>query len=160
MNAPAGTRFWLHTVPLEQVLEGQRGGFTQAGDGRETRLSAPGLGDPIAFYSSRTALPGGRVLQQFTAAGVVSDVEPYRVEVEPGVHRWRRRVDFEDVGPVPIRALLPMLGFVTDEQKWSLPFRRGLLEVTAGDFGVIAGALRDAFAVPLEYSASGRSARA
>ncbi len=56
---------------------------------------------------------------------------------------------------MPIRPLLPMLGFISDEQRWGLPFRRGLFEVPAGDFGVIAGALRDAATMDDVFSASG-----
>lgn len=137
-------RHWVCTISLEHVLLGVEGGFAQAEHGRDTRLRALRRGDPIAFYSPRVA-PGSKVtLQQLTALGEVSDDEPHQVEVRPDFRPWRRRVDFEEVGRVPIRPLIALLGFVTDEQRWGLPFRSGLLEVTAGDFGVIAGAMRDA----------------
>lgn len=145
-------RYWINTISLEHVLQGVAGGFTQADHGRDTRLRALARGDLIAFYSPRTAMRTGEVLQRFTALGEIADDEPYRVELRPDLRPWRRRVDFEDVAQVPIRPLLAMLGFVTDEQKWGLPFRRGLFEVPAGDFGVIAGALRDAAAAPSQHS--------
>lgn len=151
------TRYWVNTVSLEHVLLGVAGGFTQADHGRDTRLRRLRRGDGLAFYSPRTAMATGKPLQCFTALGVVADDEPYRVEMRPGFEPWRRLVRFEDVRPVPIRPLLPMLGFITDEQKWGLPFRRGLFEVTAGDFGVIAGALRDAASMDEAFSPSGRS---
>jgi hypothetical protein len=142
---PARPRFWINTISRDHVRLGVAGGFTQADHGRDTRLRRLGRGDGIAFYSARTSLHDGRVLQRFTALGVVADDEPYRFETSPGVHHWRRRVDFEaDIAEVPVRPLLPLLGFVDDEQRWGLPFRRGLFEVPAGDFAAVAGAMRDA----------------
>jgi hypothetical protein len=137
-------RFWVNTISLDHVELGVEGGFTQADHGRDTRLRRLHRGDGIAFYSARTAVGTGRPLQRFTALGVVADDEPYQVEVGPDVRPWRRRVDFEQVVAVPIRPLLPALVFIEDEDRWGLPFRRGLFEVQAADFGVIAGALRDA----------------
>lgn len=137
-------RHWISTVSLEHVLLGVEGGFTQADHGRDTRLRRLSRGDGIAFYSPRTAMGSGRPLQCFTALGTITDDEPFQVEMKPGFRPWRRRVEFEKVGHAPIRPLLAALGFVTDEQRWGLPFRRGLFEVAAGDFGVVAGAMRQA----------------
>ena len=157
-NADSPQRFWINTISLDHVELGVAGGFTQADHGRDTRLRRLRRGDAIAFYSPRTTVGARAPLQRFTALGEVVDDEPYRVETRPDVHHWRRRLDFEQVAAVPIRPLLPLLGFVTDEQRWGLPFRRGLFEVTAGDFGVVAGALRDASRVDDAYSTSGRTA--
>ena len=161
MNPPA-PRYWIHTLSLEHVLAGTAGGHTEADNRGDARLRHLARGDAVAFYSPRATTGaggrGGRPLQQFTALGEVLDDECYRVELAPGSATWRRRVAYEDVRPVPVRAVLPMLGFVSDEQRWTLPFRRGLLEVTAGDFGVVAGALRDAATMDDTFSASGRRA--
>ncbi len=143
-DAAPRTRYWINTVSLDHVLLGVEGGFTQADHGSDTRLRRLRHGDRVAFYSPRTAVRTGRPLQQFTALGVVADDEPYRVEVREGFRPWRRRVDFEPVVAVPVKPLLPVLGFVDDEEHWGLPFRRGLFEVPSGDFGAIAGAMRDA----------------
>lgn len=137
------TRYWINSISLDHVLLGVEGGFTQAGHGHDTRLRRLSRGDGMAFYSPRTALQTGKRLQQFTALGVVVDDEPYRVEVHEGLRHWRRRLEFEQVAPVPVRPLLPVLGFVDDEEHWGLPFRRGLFEVPAGDFNAVAGAMRD-----------------
>lgn len=158
MSIPTRTRFWVNTISLDHVLLGVEGGFTQADHGRDTRLRQLCRGDGIAFYSPRQSLGTGKPLQQFTALGVIADDEPYRVEVRADFAPWRRRIAFEAVRAVPIRPLLPMLGFISDEQKWGLPFRRGLFEVPAGDFGMIAGALRDAATMDDEFSPSGRIA--
>lgn len=155
MTSPPAPRFWIAAACLDEVERDRADGVLRAGGGRETRLTRLHRGDGHVRYSARVA-SGGRVLQQVTALGLVVDDNPFRDSQE----RWCRRVDHEQVAAVPVRPLLPLLGFVTDEQRWGLPFRAGLLELTAGDFGVLAGALRDAYDVPLEYSASGRSARA
>jgi hypothetical protein len=148
------TRYWVSTISLDHVLLGVAGGFTQADHGADTRLRRLHRGDGIAFYSPRTALRTGRPLQQFTALGVVADDQPYRVDVGEDFRPWRRRVDFEPVVAVPVRPLLPMLAItgasVEDEERRGLPFRRGLFEVPAGDFGCIAGALRDAAQGPYD----------
>ncbi|MCW2816001.1 MAG: hypothetical protein JWN84_3456 [Nocardioides sp.] len=138
------TRYWVSTISLEHVLLGVEGGFTQADHGRDTRLRRLRHGDGIAFYSPRTTIGATRPLQQFTALGVVADDEPYRVELREGFQPWRRRVEFEPVVAVPVKPLLPVLGFILDEEHWGLPFRRGLFEVPSADFGAIAGAMRDA----------------
>ena len=153
------TRSWISTTSLDHVLLAVAGGFTQADHGKDTRLRRLRRGDGIAFYSPRASLGAPKPLQQLTALGTVADDEPFRVVVGDQ-QPWRRRVDFEQVRAVPIKPLLPLLGFISDEQRWGMTFRRGLFEVPAGDFGVIAGALRDAAWVPDEFSASGRSARA
>lgn len=140
----ARPRYWINTISLDHVLLGVEGGFTQAGHGVDTRLRRLRRGDGIAFYSPRTAIRTGRVLQQFTALGVVAGDEPYQVEVHEEMRHWRLAVEFEQVAAVPVKPLLPVLGFVDDETRWGLPFRRGLFEVPAGDFGAIAGAMRDA----------------
>lgn len=144
------TRYWVSSTSLDHVLLGVEGGFTQADHGRDTRLRRLRHGDGIAFYSPRRTTGAGKPLQRFTALGVVADDEPYRVEVSEGFRPWRRRVEFEPVVAVPVRPLLPMLGFVDDEERWGLPFRRGLFEVAAGDFACIAGALRDAVDGPVD----------
>ena len=158
MNIPVRSRYWVNTISLDHVVLGVEGGFTQADHGRDTRLRRLCRGDEIAFYSPRHSLGAGKPLQQFTALGMIADDEPYRVEVRADFAPWRRRIEFEVVRAVPIRPLLPMLGFITDEQKWGVPFRRGLFEVPAGDFGVIAGALRDAATIDEAFSPSGRMA--
>ncbi|MGA8847442.1 MAG: EVE domain-containing protein [Nocardioides sp.] len=155
---PPTPRFWVASISLDHVVAAVSAGFIQAGHGADTRLRRLARGDGVAFYSSRAARSSAKPLQQLTALGEVADDEPRRTEGLPDPAPWRRRVDFEDVRAVPIRPLLPMLGFITEEQRWTMPFRGGLLEVTPGDFGVIAGALRDAATVDDAFSTSGRRA--
>jgi hypothetical protein len=80
-------------------------------------------------------------LQRFTAIGQVVDAQPYRVEMTPGFHPWRRRLRFLPAEEVAIEPLLDRLDFITDRRRWGFIFRRGLFEIGAEDFGRIAGAM-------------------
>jgi len=133
-------KYWLNVVSREHVLLGVEGGFTQAQHGSPTGLRRLSRGDFVVFYSPRTALQG-EPLRRFTAAGRVDDDEAYQVEMRPGFHPWRRRVSFLDCHEAPIEPLIPALGFLPDKQRWGFPLRRGLFEISADDFRVIAAAM-------------------
>lgn len=133
-------RYWINVVSREHVERGVEGGFTQADHGRPTRLRRLGTGDAIVFYSPRTALHGGDPLQEFTARGRIGE-DLYQVEMTPDFHPWRRTVVFLPATPAPVRPLLRDLSFVPDTGSWGLVFRRGLFEIPAHDFAVIAGAM-------------------
>lgn len=133
---------WINTISLEHVRLGVDGGFTQTDHGRPTRLRRLRRGDRLVFYSPRTAMRSGAPLQQFTAIGTIADDEPYQVTMRPDFRPWRRRVDFADVEPADVRPLLGRLSFITDQQRWGLPFRRGLFPIEPADYRVIADACR------------------
>ena len=135
------SRCWINTVSREHVLWGVEGGYTQADHGTNTRLRRLAPGDTLAFYSPRTQLRGGEPLQEFTALATVTGEEVYQVEMTPEFHPWRLEVSFHEVTPAPIRPLLPRLSFITDQQRWGYPFRRGLFEIGADDMTVIREAL-------------------
>jgi EVE domain len=134
-------RYWINTVSRDHVRLGIEGGFTQANHGRATNLRRLAKGDLVAFYSPRTQLRGGEPLQRFTAIARVLDEEPYRVEMTPTFHPWRRRVEFLPCQEAPIRDLVPDLAFIEDKRRWGFPFRRGLFEIGADDFHRIARAM-------------------
>lgn len=60
----------------------------------------------------------------------------------PSFHPWRRRVEFFKGHQAPIGPLIPKLGFIRNPQKWGYAFRRGLFEVEAADFELIASAMK------------------
>jgi EVE domain len=134
-------KHWINTVSLEHVERGVGGGFTQADHGRDTRLRRLERGDWLVFYSPKTAMRGGDPLQAFTAMGQIADDEPFQVEMTPEFHPWRRRVDFRPGEHAPARPLVESLSFITDKQRWGYPFRRGLFEIPAEDFALIANAM-------------------
>jgi EVE domain-containing protein len=141
-NPRGKVRYWINTVSREHVLAGVKGGFTQAGHGRQTRLKQLEKGDLIVFYSPRTELQGGETLQTFTAIGRVADDQPFQEEMSPSFQPWRRRVEFFDCREAPIQPLVVRLAFVKDKRHWGFPFRRGLFEINRTDFTYIAEAMK------------------
>lgn len=111
MTAP---RFWVNTVSLDHAEAGVAGGFTQADHGKDTRLRRLSAGDGIVFYCPRTALSGGRALQQFTAIGTVTGEQPYRVAMSEDFHPWRLDVQFRPCTAVSAKPLVHHLSFITD----------------------------------------------
>jgi hypothetical protein len=54
---------------------------------------------------------------------------------------YRRSVDWSDAHDAPITPLLDQLDFTAGKTNWGYQMRFGLFEITAHDFGVIAGAM-------------------
>lgn len=78
--------YWINTISRDHVLVGVKGGFTQAGHGKNTKLKSLKQGDLLIFYSAKTQMENGEPLQNFTAIGAIADDEPYQVEVSPNFH--------------------------------------------------------------------------
>ena len=133
--------YWINTISREHVLAGMASGFTQANHGRVGALRRLKKDDLIAFYSPRTAYPDGEPLRRFTALSRVLDDEPFQVEMTPDFHPWRRRVEPLKAQEVAIEPLIDSLDFIADKRRWGFPFRRGLFEISEGDFGRIATAM-------------------
>lgn len=132
---------WINTLSAEHVQRGVAGGFTQADHGKPDRLRRLTRGDWIAFYSPKTDYPEGDPLRMFTAVGQVADDEPYQVEMAPDLHPYRRKVDFIDCTPAPIRPLIQHLDFIEDKARWGFRFKFGLFRISNHDFDVIRSAL-------------------
>lgn len=133
--------WWINTISREHVDVGRAGGFTQAGHGKAAPLRRLQRGDGVIFYSPRTALRDGEPLQQFTAAGIVTDDEAFQVEMTPDFHPYRRRLRFLPVTAVDARPLVGELHFVSDVTRWGYPYRRGLFSIDDHDADVILTAL-------------------
>ncbi len=133
--------YWINTISLDHVMQGVNGGFTQAGHGKAGMIKNLSDGDYIIFYSPRTSLNNGEPLQEFTAAGRITDTEPYQATVSESFHPWRRRVNFLPCRPVSIRPLIESLEFIKDKKKWGYPFRRGLFQINRKDFELITKAM-------------------
>jgi hypothetical protein len=143
-------RYWINTISRDHVLRGMAGapkrarvisGFTQANHGRPTGQGKLQRGDLMVFYSPRTTYPDGEPLQHFTALGRVTDDEPYQAEMTPDFHPWRRKLEFLECEEAPIAALIPVLDFIKNKQRWGFIFRRGLFEIGQKDFERIAAAM-------------------
>ena len=150
-NAKA-RRYWVNTVSLDHVLAGQDGGFTQADHGKSDRLSRLQRSDYLVFYSPKTALKSGEPVQCFTAMGEIIDALPYQVSLTDCFQPWRRQMRFWPVQQAPIRSLISSLQFIENPRYWGFPFRRGLFEISASDFQVIAQAMQANATSVLPYS--------
>jgi EVE domain len=132
---------WINTISADHVRRGVEGGFTQTDHGKPDRLKRLARGDWIAFYSPKTNYPEGDPLRMFTALGQIVDDEPYQVELTSDVRPYRRKVEFLDCTPIPIRPLIDGLEFIEDKQHWGFRFRFGLFRINDHDFDVIRSAL-------------------
>jgi hypothetical protein len=136
-------RFWLAVVHRDHVRRGVEQGIAQVNHGSKAGIQKLSPGDGLVYYSPKDVDPDGRSLQCFTAIGRIADGEPWQgasVAMLTGdVAPWRRRVEYVDgVTEVPIGPLLPVLDLTRDTPNWGWMMRRGLLEMTAHDFGIIA----------------------
>jgi len=126
--------YWINTISRDHVRRGGKGGFAQAGHGKDTILKRLKAGDGIIFYSPKTSYQDGEVLQAFTAIGTVADDELYQVEMAHGFVPWRRNIKFEKCREVPIKPLLDELRFIKDKTHWGYMFRFGLFQIPEEDF--------------------------
>jgi hypothetical protein len=135
-------RFWIGVASRDHVLRGVAGGFCQLGHGKAAPIRRLSPGDWIAYYSPRESFPDGAPLQAFTAIGEVEAGEPYAVDMGEGFVPTRRDVRFRrGAKEAPIRPLLQKLALTRDKPGWGAVFRRGLVEVSGGDFARIAAAM-------------------
>ena len=134
--------YWINAISKDHVLAGVKGGFTQAGHGKSTKLQHLKQGDLLVFYSAKTQLEKGEPLQNFTAIGAIADSKPYQVEVSSTSHPWRRKMTFFQSEAASIRPLIDSLSFIQNKQKWGFPFMRGLFEIGKEDFEQIAKAMK------------------
>lgn len=129
--------YWINTVSKDHVMRGVKGGFTQAGHGKNSGLKRLKDGDWIVFYSPKTAYQDGEPLQAFTAIGQIDGDDLYQGEMTPDFHPWRRNVKFYECNEVPIRPLIPELSFIKDPSRWGYMFRFGLFSIPEQDFALI-----------------------
>ena len=132
---------WINTVSRDHVERGVRGRFTQANHGKPHMLRKMARGDWLAFYSPRTVYPDGEPLQAFTAIGRVTGDADYEHAMTADFVPHRRDVRYVPCRPAPILPLVRRLSFVKDPTRWGFPLRRGVLSLTADDFGLIARAM-------------------
>jgi hypothetical protein len=135
-------RFWIGVASRDHVRRGVEGGFCQLGHSKGVPLERLAPGDWIAYYSPRATYPDGAALQAFTAIGKVEPGEPYLADMGVGFTPTRRDVAFRKrAKDAPIRPLLDALALTKGKPAWGAAFRRGLVEVSGGDFGRIAAAM-------------------
>ena len=136
----AKTRYWVNIAALDHVHQGVTEGFLQASRVSTTKIDAPAKGDLVVFYSPRTRFRKGKLLQEFTAVGVVQDETSFPVEEGSPVRR--RRVEYRTSTNASILPLVSKLAFIPDKDNWELPYGKGLFEIERDDFELISKAMR------------------
>lgn len=132
------TRFWIGVASRDHVKVGEAGGFCQLGHGKEASVRRLSPGDGITYYAPRTGMKTGDPVKGFVAVGQIQPGGVYRAEQSAYFHPYRRDVAYFGGQDAPIGPLLDHLSFGAGGANWGLLMRRGLFEITAQDFGVIA----------------------
>ena len=136
---------WVAVASAEHVRRGRREGFMQVCHGKCAPLRRMRPGDRVVYYSPTVHFGGKDRLQAFTALGTVKAREPYAFDMGEGFVPFRRDVTWDqDAGEAPIAPLLDRLSFTAGRASWGYAFRFGLLQVTAEDLDLIAGAMHRA----------------
>ncbi|MFF0345234.1 EVE domain-containing protein [Kribbella sp. NPDC004875] len=132
-------RAWLGVISADHTRRAVDGGFIQLNHGKRYGVARLRKGDGFAIYSPTERYGEKRPLRAFTALGIVADETPYRAEpMDMGSHGvvqpWRRRIEFFPVRRMPVGDLDLEL---TRGSKWGYQLRRGLVQLTPGDFDAL-----------------------
>ena len=131
-------RFWIGVASRDHVLEGVEQGFCQLCRGKSNPLKRLSPNDWLIYYSPRTTMNGGELVQAFTAIGQILEREPYCFDMGNGFVPYRRDVRFLAAQEASIRPMLHNLSFIQNKQSWGYVFRFGLFEIPETDFERIA----------------------
>jgi hypothetical protein len=132
---------WIAVACAEHVRRGRQGGFMQVCHGKAAPLRRIQPGDAVAYYSPTIALGDKAPCRSFTAAGIVTEREPYVVDMGAGFRPWRRDVRWFDLHETPIAPLLDRLAFTAGRRNWGYQLRFGLISVERADFEIILAAM-------------------
>ncbi|RAW13018.1 MULTISPECIES: EVE domain-containing protein [Paenibacillus] len=134
-------RYWIGVVSASHVEKGVEGGFAQLCHGKVASLRKMNAGDWLIYYSPRTSMQGGKVLQAFTAIGRVIDNHVYTYQVSDSFVPHRRNVQYYPCQQVKIADLLEQLLLTRGQARWGYHFRYGHLQIQREDFLKIAAAM-------------------
>ncbi len=134
-------RYWIGVASRDHVRRGVAGGFAQLCHGKRNPLARMGCGDWLVYYSPRSALKGGEIVQAFTSVGQLLGDEIYPFRMSETFVPYRRRVNYLPCEAAPIKPLLPQLAFVQDLKRWGYQFRFGHFEISVSDFQTITDAM-------------------
>lgn len=123
------------------MKHGELGGFAQFCHGKSAPLRKMRAGDWLIYYSPRTDMTNGELLQAFTAIGEVADDKVYKYQMSESFVPFRRNISYMPCREVQIRDLLEQLSFTRGNPKWGYSLRFGHLEIGREDFMTIASAM-------------------
>ena len=128
-------KYWLGVVSKEHVTRGVNGGFAQVCHGKKRPLAKMKKDDWLVYYS-----PGFRMgksdLKAFTAIGKIADEDVFQFKMSPDFVPYRRRVDYLHTQDASLEELKPILE-LCEGSSWGYRLRRGLIEISKGDFDKI-----------------------
>lgn len=131
-------KFWIGVASQEHVERGKAWGICQFCHGKPGPAKRVARGDYVIYYSSKKMMEGNELYQKFTAIGVVTDDQPYQVEMAPGFAPFRRNVAYLPSQDLAIRPLIARLPFIVNKARWGYAFRFGFFEIDRESFAVIA----------------------
>jgi len=123
------------------VRRGVEGGFAQVCHGKAAPLRRMKRGDWLVYYSPRTEMGGGELLQAFTAIGRVADDTVYEHAMSASFVPFRRNIEYVPCRTARIADLLDRLQLTRGKRRWGYPFRTGHFEIGRDDFRTIAEAM-------------------
>lgn len=132
------SRYWIGVVSASHVQRGVLGGFAQLCHGKAAPLRRMSKNDWLIYYSPRTELKKGEILQAFTAIGQVVDEVIYEYPMTDSFVPFRRNVRYKPCREVKIAHLLEKLSFTKGKRNWGYTFRFGHFEISREDFRIIA----------------------
>jgi len=131
-------KYWIAVVSKDHVEKGIELEIMQVCHGKKAPLKKIHKGDNIVFYSSKQKLGDKDPYQKFTAIAEAIDDEIYQVTMFENFEPFRRKVAFLDCIETEIRPLIEDLEFIKNKKHWGYPFRYGLVQISASDFGLIS----------------------
>ena len=133
---------WIAVASADRVERGRAGGFMQVCHGKAAPLRRVRPQDLVAYYSPTRIFGEKQPHRCFTAMGIVTEGEPWQVEMPGGFRPWRRSIVWFSSRNAPIVPLLDRLTFSAGIKNWGAPFRFGLFAISERDMGSIAAAMQ------------------
>lgn len=135
--------YWMGVAARTHVRAAVAGGFAQLGHGKLSAVRSLRPDDWIVYYSPKTEIDGGEVVQAFTALGRVTGDGAYRVEQGTDFCPFRVDVEYrKDAADASVRPLLPALELTKNRgTRWGIAFRGSKARLSPADFVVIAEAM-------------------
>ena len=134
-------KFWIGVACKEHVAHGVTLGICQFCHGKSAPAKRLTKGDFVIYYSPKISMETTELYQKFTAIGIVTDDNPYQVDMGNDFKPFRRNITYFDATHVDIRPLIPQLPFIKNKHSWGYMFRYGFLEIDQESFEIIAEAM-------------------
>lgn len=130
------SKYWLGVVSADHVRLAVSASIAQVCHGKKAPLTQMKSGDGFVYYSPRESMKEGKLVQAFTAIGILPDNEIWQVKIGDFKPFRRKVIYYQEVHDLPIVILKAHLD-LTQEPNWGYKLRRGLIEISENDFNLI-----------------------